>query len=158
MQGAPAAPLTLVEYGDYQCSYCRRVHPIIQALEKAMGQKLRFVFRNMPLGQMHPRAEFAAEAAEAAGAQGKFWEMHDALYEQEDELGPQLIAQLGKKIGLDTARMDRDLEQGTFRERVRADFMGGVRSGVVGTPTFFINGWRYDGEPEAAPMLTALRG
>jgi protein-disulfide isomerase len=156
-QGNAAAPVTLVEYGDYQCPYCGEAYPIVKAIQRVMGKRLRFVFRNMPLAEVHPQAELAAEAAEAAAAQGKFWEMHDALYEHQDELGPQLVAQLSTRLGLDGARLRRDLEQGAFRERVRRDFMGGVRSGVAGTPTFYINGERYEGKLDAASMVDAMR-
>jgi protein-disulfide isomerase len=157
VQGDAAAPVTLLEYGDYQCPYCGQAYPIVKAVQKAMGKRLRFVFRNMPLTEMHEHAELAAEAAESAAAQGKFWEMHDALYEHQRELGPQLIAQLVRKLGLDGARLERDLEVGTFREHVRRDFMGGVRSGVAGTPTFYVNGERYEGELDAGSIQAALR-
>jgi protein-disulfide isomerase len=143
--GPATAPVTLLEYGDYECPYCGAAYPVAKAVIKHFGSKLRFVFRNMPLSEMHPYAELAAEAAEAAGAQGKFWEMHDALYEHQPELGPKLVQTLAQRLKLDLKRFDDDLVSHRFRDRVKHDFMSGVRSGVAGTPTFFINGERYDG-------------
>lgn len=146
--GAETAPVTLVEYGDYQCSYCAAAYGIIQMAQAQLGPLLRFVFRNFPLTEMHPQAELAAEAAEAAGAQGKFWKMHDALYENQSILSAELIEALAQELGLDMERFESDLASGRFRERVKHDFAGGVRSGVEGTPTFFINGERYEGNWE----------
>jgi protein-disulfide isomerase len=156
IQGSATAPITLVEYGDYQCPFCGAAYPVVKAIQKAAGNQLRLVFRNMPLSEMHPHAELAAEAAEAAAAQGKFWEMHDALYEHQEELGIELIARLVKQLGLDAGKFELALKQGTFRERVRRDFMGGVRSGVNGTPTFYLNGERYDGALDAESLLAAI--
>lgn len=155
-QGAPDAPLVLIEYGDYQCRLCGQAYPAVKALQERFGSELRFVFRNMPLSRTHPEAQLAAEAAEAAGAQGKFWEMHDALYENQHSLGPELIRELARKIGLDMQRFEEDLAERRFRQRVRQDFLGGVRSGVNGTPTFFINGERYDGHADEEELATAL--
>ncbi|HEY4968664.1 MAG TPA: thioredoxin domain-containing protein [Steroidobacteraceae bacterium] len=157
VQGPADAPVTLVEYGDYECPYCGAAYPMVKAITKRLGSKVRFVFRNMPLNEMHPHAELAAEAAEAAAAQGKFWEMHDALYEHQSELGPDLVRRLAKSFHLDTARFDADLASGRFRDHVKHDFMSGVRSGVAGTPTFFINGARYDGELDQASLTAALQ-
>ena len=156
VQGPDDAPVTLVEYGDYQCPYCGAAHPIVKAVQKRLGDKLRFVFRNFPLNQAHPMAELAAESAEAAGAQGKFWEMHDALYENQDRLGQELIESLVEQLQLDAARFEADLEERKFQSRVKHDFMGGVRSGVNGTPGFFINGARYDGSWDEEPLTAAL--
>lgn len=155
-QGAPDAPLVLIEYGDYQCRLCGRAYQAVKALQERFGPELRFVFRNMPLSRTHPEAQLAAEAAEAAGAQGKFWEMHDALYENQHSLGPELIRELARKIGLDMRRFEEDLAEHRFHQKVRQDFMGGVRSGVNGTPTFFINGERYDGAADEEELARAL--
>jgi protein-disulfide isomerase len=157
IQGAETAPLTLVEYGDYQCPYCAAAHVNVRLVQDQLGPRLRFVFRNFPLTQVHPLAELAAEAAEAAGSQGKFWEMHDALYENQPALSPELIAALAQGLGLDMERFNEDLASGRFGERVKRDFMGGVRSGVAGTPTFFINGERYEGGWDEASLLNVLR-
>src|ERR1700738_5041816 len=125
--GPADAPVTLVEYGDYECPACGAAHPMVKAILKRLGAKLRFVFRNMPLSEIHPNAELAAEAAEGAAAQGKFWEMHDALYEHQDELGPDLVMTLAKRLRLDMSRFEEDLVSRRFRGRVEAGFMGGVR-------------------------------
>src|SRR3982751_4231810 len=126
-------------------------------LHHDLAPLLRFVFRNFPLTQIHPNAQPAAEAAEAAGAQNRFWEMHDRLYENQVALGPELIGAVAQGLGLDMERFEKDLASGQFRERVERDFMGGVRSGVPGTPTFFINGERYDGAPDEVSLLGALQ-
>jgi protein-disulfide isomerase len=149
--------VTLVEYGDYQCPYCGDAYSVIKSVLKAMGPDLRFVFRNMPLNDVHPYAQFAAEAAEAAGMQGKFWEMHDALYERQSELGSDLANQLARALKLDIARFEADMEARLCRTRVKNDFMGGMRSGVSGTPALFINGNRYDGKLDERSLLLALK-
>jgi protein-disulfide isomerase len=156
-QGPANAPVTLVEYGDYQCPGCGSAYPMVKVIQKRLGDKLRFVFRNMPLNEIHPDAELAAEAAEAAGAQGRFWEMHDALYEHQDQLGPELASILAKRLRLDIPRFEADLDSRRFRDRVKRDFMGGVRSGVNGTPTFFIDGERYDGPLSETSLEAALK-
>ena len=147
-QGAADAPITLVEFGDYECPHCGRAYPIVKRVQKALGKRLRFVFRNMPLTQVHPHAELAAESAEAAGAQGQFWAMHDALFEHQRTLGPELVVRLAQQLGLDVPRFEKDVNDGRFRDRVRRDFNGGVRSGVDGTPTFYVNGERFDADWE----------
>jgi protein-disulfide isomerase len=146
----------LVEYGDYQCPYCADMRPMIKAIAKAMGAQLRFVFRHMPLLEMHPYAQHAAEAAESAAAQGKFWEMHDGIYQQQSELGSDLLHKLAVNLKLDMALFDADLEARRYRPRVKRDFMGGMRSGVASTPAYFINGKRYDGALEQAALLSAV--
>jgi len=138
--GPDMAPVTMVEYGDYECPYCGAAHPIVQAIVERLGDDLRFAFRHFPLAQMHPHAQQAAEAAEAAGAQGKFWEMHDMLYEHQTALdGPHLLT-YAAALNLDVERFADELTRRVYADRVREDFMSGVRSGVNGTPTFFING------------------
>jgi protein-disulfide isomerase len=160
VEGPANAPVTLVEYGDYQCPYCGQAHPIVKAIQNAFGKKLRLVFRNFPLAEMHPHAQSAAEVAEFAGANGKFWQMHDLLYENQEQLGGALYLELAQSLGLPAAGLRKALQDGTFRERVRADFMGGVKSGVNGTPSFFINGRRHDTsfdfETLSATINTAL--
>ncbi len=156
IQGAADAKVTLVEYGDYQCPHCGAAYSVIKAVQVALGARLRFVFRNFPLNQAHPYAELAAEAAEAAGAQGKFWEMHDALFEHQTQLGQPLIETLVKRLKLDAMQFAADLEGRKFQSRVKHDFMGGVRSGVNGTPGFFINGQRYDASWDGESLTAAL--
>jgi len=143
--GEPDAPVTLVEYGDYECPHCGMAYPIVKSIQRRLGKKLRFVFRNFPLAESHPHARHAAECAEAAADQGKFWEMHDALFENQDRLEDEELVALARRLRLDAQGIARALEEGTYAARVRADFRSGVRSGVNGTPTFFINGQRYDG-------------
>ena len=144
VEGNATAACTLVEYGDYQCPHCGRAYPIVKRIQKHFGDRLRFVFRNFPLNEIHPEAESAAEASEYAAAHGKFWQMHDALFENQVNLGLGIYQEFAKELGLDPAALRDALKLGKFRERVRADFNGGVRSGVNGTPTFFINGQRHD--------------
>ena len=154
--GSPTAPVTLVEYGDYECPHCGRAHPIVKEVLRALGDEIQFVYRHFPLARIHPHAEPAAETAEAAGQFGKFWEMHDLLFEHQDALeGEDLIA-YAEALGINGAAAARALMTGQFREKVRADFASGVRSGVNGTPTFFINGMRYDGSWDLPSLREAL--
>lgn len=155
-QGTVDAKVTLVEYGDYQCPYCGEAYSIIKAVQQRLGKQLRFVFRNFPLTQAHPMAALAAESAEAAGAQGRFWEMHDALYENQAELGQPLIEALVESLQLDAQQFESDLQARKFQPRVKHDFMGGVRSGVNGTPGLFINGERYDESWDEESLVAAL--
>jgi protein-disulfide isomerase len=156
-QGPENAPLTVVEYGDYQCPGFGQAYPIVKQIQKHFGKRLRFVFRNFPLNESHPEAESAAETAEFAGARGKFWQMHDALYENQDRLGVELYGTLAKKLGLSQPDLEASLEAGTRSERVRADFSGGVRSGVNGTPTFYINGIRHEASFDFETLSAALQ-
>jgi len=157
IQGPDAAPVTLVEYGDYECPYCGAAYPVIKELQAQMGDGLRFVFRNFPITSSHPHAEKAAEAAEAASEQGRFWEMHDHLYEHQQQLTGEHLHAYAQALGLDLKRFDQDLADNVYAPRVREDFMSGVRSGVNGTPTFFINGVRYDGSHDLDSLLAAVR-
>jgi protein-disulfide isomerase len=154
--GEDDAPVTLVEYGDYQCPHCAHAHPIVKALRKRFGARLRFVFRHFPLSQIHPEAEAAAETAEFAAAHGRFWEMHDAIFENQDRLGLPLLAELAVDLGLSREDLAEALRSKQYAPAVREQFMGGVRSGVNGTPTFFINGQRYDGRVEFEHLAEAI--
>lgn len=157
--GPESAAVTLVEYGDYECPYCGMAHAIVKRAQQTLGDDLRFVFRNFPLAEAHPHARLAAQAAEAAGAQGKFWQMHDMLFEHQDALDPDDILGYARDLGVDVDRMTRDLESGVYAKKVRDDFRGGVRSGVNGTPTFFVNGERYEGSwANEEAFVQALRG
>lgn len=147
------APVTLVEYGDFQCPHCYRAHPIIVAIQKQLGASLRFVFRNFPLTEMHPEALHAAEAAESVAVQAgpeAYWKMHHAIFEHQqdsfDALDDAHLARYARAAGADSKVVLRDLKEETYASRVRQDFMSGARSGVNGTPTFFINGTRFDGD------------
>ena len=155
-QGLADAPVTLVEYGDYQCPFCGAAYPIVKLLQETLEKKLRFVFRNFPLTEAHPYALLAAEAAEAAALQGKFWEMHDLIFEQQELLEPDIIPVWAEKVGVDLEKMGRAIQQGTVTARIKDDRRSGIRSGVNGTPTFFINGRRHDGAPDYETLLAAL--
>jgi protein-disulfide isomerase len=155
-QGTADAPATLVQYGDYECPYCGAAYPIIKEVQARMGDRLRFVFRNFPISTSHPHAEQAAEAAEAADSQGKFWEMHDLLYENQRKLRDQDLRVYAQDLGLDVELFDKELAEHVHADRVHEDFMSGVRSGVNGTPTFYINGVRHDDSYEIETLLPAL--
>jgi protein-disulfide isomerase len=157
VQGPESAPVTLVEYGDFQCPYCAAAHVIVKKVQELMGDELRFVFRHFPLSQIHPYAESAAEASEAAGAQGQFWAMHDLLYENQPRLDAPHLLVFAEELRLNMEKFARELEDGIYRDRVREDFLSGVTSGVNGTPAFFINGVRYDGSWDSAPLVEALK-
>jgi protein-disulfide isomerase len=144
VSGPDAATITLVEYGDYECPYCGQAYPIVKELQRLFSDGLRFVFRNMPLANVHPHAEAAAEAAEAVGLQGKFWSMHDLLYENQGDLEERSLLRYAGLAGADTGEIADVLARGVTRARVEEDLEGGLRSGVNGTPTFFVNGVRYD--------------
>ena len=148
IQGAASAVVTLVEYGDYQCPFCGEAYPVVKKLQKHFGDKLRFVFRNFPLVRIHAYAQRAAEAAEAAGAQGKFWEMHDYLYEHQDALDAENVMRAADALGLERVKFDRDVAEHVHLARVQEDIESGVASGVGGTPTTFVNGMRNDGEDD----------
>jgi len=157
-QGPTDAPITLVEYGDFECPHCGRAYPIVKAVQRSLGDQLRFVFRNFPLAKAHAHAEHAAEMAEAAGHHGTFWPMHDVLFEHQDALEDEDLVAYAATLGIDPAWAAAALVQGLFAERVREDFASGVKSGVNGTPTFFINGVRYDGLLHPTALLEALVG
>jgi protein-disulfide isomerase len=156
-QGPATAPVTLVEYGDYECPYCRAAVPIVQELQQLLGDQLRFVFRHFPLTNMHPRAHRAAEAAEGAAAQGRFWEMHAYLFQHQEALDDEHLVQYAADLGLETERLRRDLAAHTYAERVREDFRSGVGSGAEGTPTFYLDGVRYDEPVGLRQLVAAIR-
>ena len=156
IQGAGDAPIELVEYGDYQCPHCGRAYPVIKSIQGRMGKKLKFIFRNFPLADAHPNAMHAAIAAEAAALQGKFWEMHDIIFENQIHLGDSHLVKYAARIGLDTDQFKDDFEKPATAERVEADFESGIRSGVNGTPSFFINGQKYNGDWEGEEFLKYL--
>jgi protein-disulfide isomerase len=158
VQGPADAAVTLLEYGDYECPYCGAAYPIIKEVQARLGERLRFVFRNFPIATSHPHAEQAAEAAEAAAAQGKFWEMHDLLYENQKRLRDEDLRSYAERLGLDLDLFDQDLSGHVHAARVHEDFMSGARSGVNGTPTFYIDGVRYDDSYDLDTLLPALAG
>jgi protein-disulfide isomerase len=143
--GVDNAPLTLVEFGDYQCPYCGAAHEVVKELQENFRKKLRFVFRHFPLTQIHEYALLAAEAAEAAGFQGKFWPLHEVLYENQAWLGPESILKWAGDLGLNLEKLGKDIAEGRAMKRIKEDRLSGIRSGVNGTPTFFLNGLRHNG-------------
>jgi protein-disulfide isomerase len=156
IRGPIDAAITLVEYGDFQCPVCGAAHPIVEAVRAHFRHQMRFVFRHFPLTQMHPMAQPAAESAECADSHGRFWEMHDGIYENQDQLSLPLLFTLGDAVGISEEELRDALTKGEYEAKVKADFVGGVRSGVNGTPTFFINGERHDGLLEFDDFVAAV--
>jgi protein-disulfide isomerase len=157
LQGNLDAPIELVEYGDYQCPHCGRAYPIIKSIQRKLGNKLKFVFRNFPLAEIHPDATKAAVAAEIAASQGKFWEMHDIIFEHQEALDDESLIKYAAEIELDLQKLNSDLQKPEFVEKVENDFESGIRSGVNGTPSFFINGVKYNGSWEENQFLAHLQ-
>ena len=153
--GPPTAPVTLVEYGDFECPYCARAYPVVKELRQRFGDDLRFVFRHTPRANTHPHAERAAEATEAAASQGKFWEMHDRLFERPSALDDEDLAAHASAIGLDGARFANEFRTHAHAAKVRAQEATGAHS-VLTTPTFFINGVRFDDTPDRATLGQAI--
>ncbi|HEY5303447.1 MAG TPA: thioredoxin domain-containing protein [Acidimicrobiales bacterium] len=156
------AQLTVIEYGDYQCPYCGQAYPIVERLRAEFADSMRFVFRNLPLAEVHPNAEAAAEVAEAVGVQGKFWEIHDQLFENQNDLSAAALLRYVEEVGADVKLATQVIADGIARRRVESDLEGAIRSGANGTPTFFINGERYDGswlyQPFADHLTHLLEG
>ena len=158
IDGPADAPITLVEYGDYQCPYCGQAYPIVKALQKELGASVRLVFRNMPLANVHPHAENAAEVAEAVALHAPFWPIHDALYENQRDLSDASLLRYAAGVGADIDAVKEALKGGGPRTRVESDLENGIRSGVNGTPTFFVNGVRYDDSWDYETFLDYLQG
>lgn len=156
IQGSERASITLVEYGDYQCPYCGLAYPEVKKIQKHFGDQLRFVFRNFPLTQSHPLAEVSAETAEFGADYDRFWEMHDLIYENQQNLSVPFLLELAERLDLSVKDLKKALEKKVYAPKLKKDFMGGVRSGVNGTPTFFINDQRYNGTPSFENMVEAI--
>jgi protein-disulfide isomerase len=156
IRGDPDAPVVMVEYGDFECPYCGQAYLVVKALEAELGDVLAVVFRHFPLATVHPHAQLAAESSEAAGAQGRFWDMHDILFERQDALGIEDILTYAQELGLDLDAFARDMATHRHAPKVRDDFTSGVRSGVNGTPSFFINGIKHEGSFDAASLLASI--
>jgi protein-disulfide isomerase len=156
ISGPETAAVTLVEYADYECSYCGEAELTIEAVRKALADSLRFVFRNFPLVEAHPYALQAAAAAEAADLQGSFWPMHDMLFQNQQALDEGSLLDYAADLGLDIGRFGADVQSSVVLERIRRDIEGGTRSGVQGTPTFFINDLIYQGSWDYRSLLAAL--
>jgi protein-disulfide isomerase len=157
IRGTKDAPVTLVEYGDFQCPYCRRAEGVVRKLLQAFGDDLRLVWRHLPVPQLHPDAQLAAEAAEAAGLQGAFWEMHDTLLAHQLELRPLDLVRYAKDLGLDVEPFRDGLSRHTYAKRIAEDIATAEASGVTRTPTFFINGKRHDGDYDIDTLASRLR-
>jgi protein-disulfide isomerase len=156
-EGPADAPVTLVEYGDYECPHCGRAYPIVKRLQRAMGERLRFVYRNFPLSDLHPHAANAAAAAEAAARQDRFWPMHDWIFEHQSHLDNASLLAAAERLGLDVERFVADADSAAIAARIDAEVEGGARSGVNGTPTFFVNGLRVDAGYDYDSLLSALQ-
>jgi protein-disulfide isomerase len=157
IQGNPDAPIELLEYGDYQCPFCGRAYPIIKKLQREMGDKLKFVFRNFPLTNAHPQAMLAAMASEAAALQGKFWPMHDILFEHQRRLTKPAIMGYAEELSLNIIKFESDIEDGEIQKAVELQFYGGMRSGVNATPGLFINGEKWNGSWEGDDLSIFIR-
>jgi protein-disulfide isomerase len=157
VEGPPDAPLELVMYGDFQCPFCTAAQPILTRVRDRLDGRLRFAFRHFPLEEVHPDARRAAEASEAAAAQGAFWAMHDALYGNHGRLGPDDVVGLARRVGLDHERVRAELADATHAGRVEEDIASGRAAGVDGTPTFFVNGRRHRGAFDAQSLIAALQ-
>ncbi|WP_137287954.1 formate/nitrite transporter family protein [Natronorubrum halophilum] len=155
-RGSDDASVTLVQYSDFECPYCGDIYPIVRRLLNRVGTRLRLVFRHFPLTQQHSHAQQAAQAAEAAGAQGRFWEMHDLLYENQDALTRDDLVRYAERLDLDIDSFVTELETDAHEQRIQEDLLSGVQSGVNGTPTFFIDGTRYDGPLDLDSMLAEI--
>jgi protein-disulfide isomerase len=153
--GPAGAPVTIVEYGDYECPSCLVAVPIIRKVRQKLGDRVRFVFRHFPQSSIHPHASAAAEAAEAAAEQGQFWQMHEALFRHQKDLAEIDLSHLALTLGMEIYKFDISRAEERHRRRIRADYAGGLRSGVKKTPTLFINGQRYDGPFEADAIIAA---
>ena len=154
--GSADGSIKLLEYGDYECPFCGEAQPTVKEIQRRLGDDLLFAFRNFPLTNVHPYAEHAAEAAEAASAQGNFWGMHDLLFENQRALEDEDLLAYAGELGLNQTQLVRDVTSSVYAARIREDFKSGVRGGVNGTPTFFINGERYDGVFDLRYLLSAL--
>jgi protein-disulfide isomerase len=156
VRGSPDAPVQLVEYGDFECPYCGAAYRVVKKLEKDLADTLAVVFRQFPLVNVHPHAQLAAEAAEAAGAQGRFWEMHDVLFEHQDALAPADLMKYAAALHLDLKRFASDLSAHAFLSKIGDDMRGGLQSGVKGTPTFFVNGVLHQGGYDEASLRASI--
>jgi protein-disulfide isomerase len=156
-RGPTTAPVTLVEYGDFECPFCGQAYPVVEALLEQLADEVLFAYRHFPLTQVHPQAQHAAEASEVAAVHGRFWEMHHLLFQNQRALNDRSLARYAESIGIDPADVIAALAEGTYVARVREDFLSGVRSGVNGTPSFFINDLRYDGPRDLRSMVAAVK-
>jgi protein-disulfide isomerase len=158
VRGGPGAPLQLVMFGDFQCPFCLGAQRSLRRVRERLGERLLFGFRHLPIPEKHPLAMEAAEASEAAAAQGRFWDYHDALYANQPKLSRETLLELGRELGLDAERIAAEVDAGAHRERIDRDLASAAASGATGTPTFFVNGERFYGAYDAASLVEALAG
>lgn len=158
VRGERGAPLELVMFGDFQCPFCLGAQSILRRVRERLGERLLFGFRHLPIPERHPLAPLAAEASEAAAAQGRFWEYHDALFPLQPKLSRETMLQVGRDLGLDVERMEGEIDSGAHRDRVARDVASAEASGATGTPTFFVNGERFFGAYDASSLIEALEG
>jgi protein-disulfide isomerase len=157
VRGEPGAPLELVMFGDFQCPFCLGAQSILRRVRERLGERLLFGFRHLPIPERHPLAPLAAEASEAAAAQGRFWDYHDALYAAQPKLSRETMLAVGRDLGLDAERLAAELDSGAHRDRVARDLASAEASGATGTPTFFVNGERFFGAYDASSLVEALQ-
>jgi protein-disulfide isomerase len=158
VRGERGAPLELVMFGDFQCPFCLGAQSILRRVRERLGERLLFGFRHLPIPERHPLAPMAAEASEAAAAQGQFWKYHDALYAAQPKLSREVMLKVGMDLGLDVEQMTTEIDSGAHRDRVARDVASAEASGATGTPTFFINGKRFFGAYDASSLVEALEG
>lgn len=156
IQGSFQAPVILLEYGDFQCPHCGAAYPVVKEIQKHFGKQLALVFRHFPLSESHPFAKLAAVASEAANRQGKFWEMHDLIYENQARLGPRAFIVMAENLNLDLKIFQLDLKDQSLSDKVESNFESGILSGVNGTPTFYINGVQHYGTYEYQVLSEAI--
>jgi protein-disulfide isomerase len=156
VRGEHGAPLELVMFGDFQCPFCLGAQSVLRRVRERLGDRLLFGFRHLPIPERHPLAPLAAEASEAAAAQSRFWDYHDALYANQPKLSPETIFDVGRDLGLDVERMKAEVDSGAHRDRVARDVASAEASGATGTPTFFVNGKRFFGAYDAGSLVEAL--
>jgi protein-disulfide isomerase len=156
LRGEPGAPLELVMFGDFQCPFCLGAQSVLGRVRSRLGDRLVFAFRHLPIPERHPLAPLAAEASEAAAAQGRFWEYHDALFEAQPRLSRETMLEIGAELGLDTERIATEIDSEAYRERIQRDLDSAKASGATGTPTFFTNGRRLFGAYDASSLVEAL--
>lgn len=157
VRGAPERPLALFMFGDFQCPYCLGAQSVLRRVRERLGESLVYGFRHLPIPERHPLAPLAAEASEAAAAQGRFWDYHDALFAAQPKLSPETMLEVARELGLDAARMAAEIESGAHRSRVERDIASAQQSGVTGTPTFFVNGRRHFGAYDASSLVDELQ-
>jgi len=156
VRGERGAPLELVMFGDFQCPYCLGAQSVLRRVRERLGDRLVFGFRHLPIPERHPLAPLAAEASEAAAAQGRFWDYHDALYANQPRLSRETILEVARELDLDTERMESEIDSEAYRDRIARDVASAEASGATGTPTFFVNGKRFFGAYDAGSLVEAL--